>query len=58
LLIEGFRPGSDGYKDVEAILEDRFKRRFNMHCMYPGYIFKKYPQLAWELEKRRHPKAY
>ena len=43
---------------VEEVLDDRFKRRFNMACMFPWALFKKYPQLGPEQDKRRHRKAY
>ena len=43
---------------VEDILDDRFKPQFAMEGMLLWAVFQKYPHLEFELEKRRHRKAY
>jgi hypothetical protein len=43
---------------VEDILDDRFKPQFIMEGMLVWAVFQKYPHLEFELEKRRHRKAY
>ena len=43
---------------VEDILDDRFKPQFAMEGMLLWAVFQKYPHLEFELEKRRHRRAY
>ena len=53
LLVEDLKFSRES---VESILNGTFKPMYLLSRMYPGVVFKRYPQLLDELKKRRHVK--